>query len=330
MWRWLLSLLMLAATAVLAMVAYAFSPLPVGPEGATFTIRQGSSLRSVANQLDAASVLRFPLAFELLGRVLGKDTALQAGNYQVPAGLIVANLLDRITSNERTLDRITLLEGWTLAQVRAALDKQQALAHQTAGLSEADLIAKLGVDAPSLEGQFLPDTYFFAGGASDLEILQRAQRALQTQLTALWNNRAPELPYTSALEGLIVASVVEKETGQDADRALIAAVFINRLRRNMRLQSDPTVIYGLGARFDGNLRKQDLLADGPYNTYLRDGFPPTPIALAGPASLDAAFHPAKSDALYFVARGNGSSHFSNNLEEHNRAVTKYQKRQGKR
>ena len=327
--RWLFRAVMLAAVLVLALVAYALSPLPAGGEGATFTIKQGSSLRSVARQLSAAGVLRLPLAFEVLGRVLGKDTALQAGNYQVPAGTLVATLLERITSGERTLDRITLLEGWTVAQLRAALDRHPALAHDSRGLSEAELTTRLGLTAPSLEGAFLPDTYFFAGGASDFEVLKRAQRALDAQLAALWADRAPNLPYASAYEGLILASIVEKETGVDADRPLVAGVFLNRLRVPMRLQSDPTVIYGLGTRFDGNLRKQDLLADTPYNSYTRDGLPPTPIALAGAASLAAAFRPVATDALYFVARGDGTSQFSNTLTEHNRAVTKYQKRQSR-
>lgn len=327
--RWLFRLAMLASAGVLALVAYAFSPLPVGGEGATFTIKQGSSLRTVANQLSAAGLLRLPLAFEALGRLMGKDTALQAGNYQVPAGMLVATLLDRITSGERTLDRMTLLEGWTFAQLRAALDRHPALAHDSQGLSEADLIAKLGLAFPSLEGAFLPDTYFFASGASDFEVLRRAQRALDAQLAALWAGRAPNLPFTGAYEGLILASIVEKETGVDADRPLIAGVFVNRLRAGMRLQSDPTVIYGLGVRFDGNLRKPDLLADTAYNSYTRDGLPPTPIGLAGGASLAATFRPAATGALYFVARGDGTSQFSNNLADHNRAVTKYQKRQGR-
>jgi len=327
--RWLFRLAMLVAMGVLALVAYAFSPLPVGVEGATFTIKQGSSLRTVARDLSAAGVLRLPLVFEALGRVMGKDTTLQAGNYQIPAGMLVATLLDRITSGERTLDRITLLDGWTVAQLRAALDRHPALAHDSQGLSEADLVAKLGLAFPSLEGAFLPDTYFFASGASDFEVLRRAQRALDAQLAAQWAARAPKLPFTSAYEGLILASIIEKETGVDADRPLIAGVFVNRLRVGMRLQSDPTVIYGLGARFDGNLRKPDLLADTAYNSYTRDGLPPTPIGLAGVSSLTAAFRPASTAAFYFVARGDGTSQFSNNLADHNRAVTKYQLRQGR-
>ncbi|MGH8619062.1 MAG: endolytic transglycosylase MltG [Burkholderiales bacterium] len=329
MCRWLFRLVMLACMAVLALVAYAFSPLPVSGEGAAFTIKQGSSLRTVANQLSEAGVLRLPLAFEVLGRVMGKDTTLQAGNYQVAAGTLVSTLLERITSGERTLDRITLLEGWTFAQLRAALDRHPALAHDSRGLTETELIARFGLTAPSLEGAFLPDTYFFAGGASDFDVLKRAQRALDAQLAVLWTGRAVNLPYESPYEGLILASIVEKETGVDADRAMIAGVFVNRLRAGMRLQSDPTVIYGLGTRFDGNLRKPDLLADTPHNSYTRDGLPPTPIGLAGLASLNAAFRPAVTDALYFVARGDGTSQFSRTLADHNRAVTKYQKRQGR-
>jgi len=210
--------------------------------------------------------------------------------------------------------------------VRAALDAHPAIKHDTQGVAEADIIARLGISRPSVEGWFFPDTYNFVNNTSDVELLQRAYRAMQSQLDALWNARAQGLPLADAYDALILASIVEKETGQAGERPLIAAVFLNRLRAGMKLQTDPTVIYGLGAQFDGNLRKRDLLADGPYNTYTRAGLPPTPIAMPGLASLAATLNPAPTKALYFVAQGDGTSHFSNTLAEHERAVTKYQRR----
>jgi UPF0755 protein len=291
-----------------------------------FTLKQGSSLRSAARQMQDARVISSPWQFEVLGRLSGHATRVQAGNYEVRGDLSPLKLLQIITSGARGQDQLTIVEGWTLLQLRAALDAHPALKHETAGISDADLAGKLGIRESSAEGWFLPDTYFFPNGAGDTALLQRAHRAMRTQLDALWAARADGLPLANPYEGLILASIIEKETGQSGERALIAAVFVNRLRIGMKLQTDPTVIYGLGAQFDGNLRKRDLLEDGPYNTYVRTGLPPTPIALPGIAALSAALNPAPGKMLYFVARGNGSSHFSNSLAEHERAVTKYQRR----
>ena len=291
-----------------------------------FSLKQGSSLRSAARQMHEAGVLKTPGQFELLARLSGHATRVQAGNYEIRGAVTAFQLLQMITSGVRGQDQITLVEGWTLSQVRAALDAHPALKHETIGLAEAALSARLGIAQPSLEGWFLPDTYFFPNGAGDVALLQRAHRAMQAQLTTAWSARASGLPLTGPYEALILASIIEKETGKPAERPLIAAVFVNRLKLGMRLQTDPSVIYGLGAQFDGNLRKRDLLADGPYNSYTRTGLPPTPIALPGVASLAAALNPASVNALYFVARGDGSSQFSNNLAEHERAVTKYQRR----
>ena len=213
--------------------------------------------------------------------------------------------------------------------MRAALDAHAAIRHDTQSFPESEIVKRLGVPHGSAEGLFFPDTYYFANGTSDVAILQRAYRAMQAQLDPLWNSRAGGLPLQNPYQALILASIIEKETGQPGERAMIAAVFVNRLKLGMRLQTDPTVIYGLGEQFDGDLRKRDLLADGLYNTYTREGLPPTPIAMPGADSLTAALNPAPSKALYFVARGDGTSHFSATLAEHERAVTKYQKR-GKR
>jgi len=291
-----------------------------------FSLKEGSSLRSAARQMNEAGVLASPWQFEVLGRLSQHATHVQAGNYEVRDAISPYKLLQMITSGVRGQDKLTVVEGWTFNQLREAIDAHPALKHDTRDVAETELIARLEITERSAEGWFLPDTYFFPNGASDLALLQRAHRAMRTQLDALWKSRAGGLPLATPYEALILASIVEKETGQPAERPLIAEVFANRLKIGMRLQTDPTVIYGLGAEFDGNLRKRDLLADGPYNTYVRTGLPPTPIALPGIAALTAALNPAPGKALYFVARGDGSSHFSNNLADHERAVTKYQRR----
>jgi len=291
-----------------------------------FSLKEGSSLRSAARQMNEAGVLASPWQFEALGRLSQHATHVQAGNYEVRDAISPYKLLQMITSGVRGQDKLTVVEGWTFNQLREAIDAHPALKHDTRDVAETELIARLELTERSAEGWFLPDTYFFPNGASDLALLQRAHRAMRTQLDALWRSRAGGLPLATPYEALILASIVEKETGQPAERPLIAEVFANRLKIGMRLQTDPTVIYGLGAEFDGNLRKRDLLADGPYNTYVRTGLPPTPIALPGIAALTAALNPAPGKALYFVARGDGSSHFSNNLADHERAVTKYQRR----
>jgi peptidoglycan lytic transglycosylase G len=220
---------------------------------------------------------------------------------------------------------LTIVEGSTFGDLKAALAVDASVTRQAAPLSDAELMMKLGAPGSSPEGWFFPDTYYYATGASDLAVLARAHRLMRERLDAAWAKRAPELPLRNAYEALILASIVEKETGRSTDRPLIASVFVNRLRAGMRLQSDPTVIYGMGKRFDGNLHKRDLEADTPYNTYVRDGLPPTPIALPGQASLDAVTNPPPTPYLYFVSRGDGTSEFSANLADHNRAVAKFQK-----
>ena len=224
-----------------------------------------------------------------------------------------------------TQTEVAFIEGWTFRQMRERLDAHPDLRHDSRGLPEREIMRLIGATQESAEGQFFPDTYLFAKQGSDLDVLRRAYRSMQRQLEREWAGRASGLPYADPYQALIMASIVEKETGRDQDRPMVAAVFVNRLRQGMLLQTDPTVIYGLGDRFDGNLRKRDLLTDTPYNTYTRSGLPPTPIAMPGLAALQSALHPAASQAIYFVARGDGSSQFSRTLEEHNQAVNRYQK-----
>lgn len=264
------------------------------------------------------------LEFEVLARALGRERDIKAGSYELTEPVTPLALLDLLTSGDVTQAEVRLIEGWTFAQVRAALDASPDLRHDTARMEEPQVLERLQAREGQAEGLFFPDTYLFAKGSSDLAVLRRAYKAMQRHLAAEWEARDPKVPYASPYQALIMASIIEKETGRATERDQIAGVLVNRLRIGMRLQVDPTVIYGLGNAFDGNLRKNDLLEDGPYNTYTRAGLPPTPIAMPGRASLHAALRPAQTQALYYVARGDGSSHFSRNLDEHNRAVTKYQ------
>jgi UPF0755 protein len=312
------------------MLIYANFPARLGADPIQFSVKQGSSLRSAAAQMDTAGILGTPRQFELLARLLGEASRVQAGNYEVGGTLTHLALLRKITSGEHGQDKITFVEGATFVQIRAALGAHPAVKHNTDGMNDSAVLRALAIQYPSGEGLFFPDTYYFSNGTSDLAILKRAHRMMLAQLEMLWEKRAPELPLAEPYQALILASIIEKESGQPNELPLIAAVFVNRLKLGMLLQTDPTVIYGLGERFDGNLRKRDLLADGPYNTYVRPGLPPTPIAMPGYAALEAALTPAQSKALYFVARGDGTSHFSTSLAEHGRAVTKYQKQGSRR
>jgi len=268
--------------------------------------------------------------FNLLARITGHDRTIKAGSYEVSAGVTPWEILRKITLGDFTQSEIMFIEGWTFRQVRAALDAHPDLRHDTAVLAAEQIMERVGEPGSEPEGRFFPDTYLFAKGVSDLAVLTRAYRAMRKQLQSAWEKRASELPFSSAYEALTLASIVEKETGQDGERTLIAGVLVNRLKLGMRLQADPTVIYGVGERFDGNLRNKDLLHDTPYNTYTRAGLPPHPIAMPGAASLLAAVNPAKTQALYFVARGDGTHQFSRSLEEHNRAVARFQKNRNER
>jgi UPF0755 protein len=308
-----------------AVAWWANAPLQLREASVDFRIAAGSSLRSAAHQMQEAGVAVNPDLLALLARWRGVATAIKAGSYEVRQGITPAQLLAKLARGDVTQGELALVDGWTFRQWRQRLDQHPDLRHETRGLGEAEIAAQLGIDGSSLEGWLFPDTYLFDKQSSDLELLARAHRAMRRRLDDAWGQRDPGVPYRNPYEALIMASIVEKETGRVADRSEVAAVFINRLRKGMLLQTDPTVIYGLGENFDGNLRKRDLQADTPYNTYTRAGLPPTPIAMPGMGALQAALHPAPSEALYFVARGDGSSQFSRTLEEHNKAVNKYQK-----
>lgn len=320
-----LLLALLAALAAAGAAAwYVAAPLEVRSLPVEFEIPPGTGFRAAAARIEAAGVPVGRLRFELLARLLGRSQDIKAGSYELTAAPTPLELLDKLTRGDVLQAELTVLEGWTFRQMRAALDAHPGVRHDTRGLDEAAILARLGAAEPHPEGLFFPDTYLFARGSSDLRILRRAYVAMRRHLAAEWEAREAGLPYRSPYEALIMASIIEKETGRAEERDRIGGVLVNRLRLGMLLQVDPTVIYGLGNRFDGNLKKIHLLTDGPYNTYTRPGLPPTPIALPGRASLRAALQPAKTDALYYVARGDGSSQFSRTLEEHNRAVRKYQ------
>jgi len=303
---------------------YLRSPLTMRQAPLEVEVPRGATVRSVINSLENAGLQVRRREFLLLVRGFGRERDLKAGNYLLSRAPTPLELLDKLTRGDVTQAEVRLIEGWTFTQFRNALDAHPDLKHDTKGLDDAEVLKRLQAAEPHPEGLFFPDTYLFAKGSSDAAVLRSAYRAMQRHLKAEWDTRQANAPYKSPYEALTMASIIEKETGQAGERDQIGGVLVNRLRIGMRLQVDPTIIYGLGPAFDGNLRKKHLLADAPYNTYTRAGLPPTPIAMPGAASLRAALRPAKTDALYYVSRGDGSSQFSRNLIEHNRAVTKYQ------
>jgi UPF0755 protein len=297
-----------------------FSNLPV-----EFSLTQGSSLKSAGRQMRQAGVLSDEIIFVWMARLLGKSAHIKAGNYELDKPLTPLQLLDMITEGRNAQSQITIIDGRSFKSLRAELNVNPDISHDSAALTEAEILQRIGAVETYAEGLFFPDTYYFAKGTSDLAILRRAYQTMQKHLQENWATRDADLPLDTPYQALILASIVEKETGQKRDRDMIAGVFINRLRNGMMMQTDPTVIYGLGDKFDGNLRRRDLLADTPFNSYTRKGLPPTPIALPGLEALKATLHPAKTNALYFVSRGDGSSEFSATLAQHNRAVQRYQK-----
>ncbi|HEY4073782.1 MAG TPA: endolytic transglycosylase MltG [Herbaspirillum sp.] len=290
-----------------------------------FTIEAGSSLNGSAEQIAAAGIPLDPLLFSLFARVTNKGGKIKAGSYELRAGASPLHLLNQLVRGEFAQESLTIIEGWNFKQMRAAIAAHPGLKHDTVALSDTDLLAKITSNYAMPEGLFFPDTYLFAKGASDLQVYRQAYAVLTKKLDEAWDRRDPSLPYATPYDALIMASIVEKETGQKSERGMIAGVFVNRLKQGMPLQTDPTVIYGMGDRYHGVIHKSDLLADTTHNTYTRRGLPPTPISLPGAASLAAALAPERTDAVYFVARGDGSSQFSNNLSDHNRAVNLYQR-----
>jgi UPF0755 protein len=298
-----------------------------GPQASAvrLTVPPGRSVRGVLNTLEAHGVLRDAWMVELYLRSRGRRVNFKAGEYEVPAGASAAQVLEQIEAGRVLLAAVTIVEGWTFADMRHAIAAQADLAQTLAGKSDAELMQAIGHPGEYPEGRFFPDTYRFAAGTADREIFALAYRQMSALLALAWAGRAQDLPLHSPYEALILASIVEKETGRPDERARIAGVFVSRLRLGMRLQTDPTVIYGVGAAYDGSIHDRDLRTDTPYNTYTRAGLPPTPIALPGRESLLASLHPEVSGALYFVATGNGdgSHHFSATLEEHNAAVQRF-------
>ncbi|HEX6704902.1 MAG TPA: endolytic transglycosylase MltG [Albitalea sp.] len=300
-------------------------PLPLAADPVEVSIEPGTPPRAIADAWVQGGVQASPLLLYEWFRWSGQARKIRAGSYEIGRGTTPIALLNKMVRGDVTLAAVRLIEGWTFKQVRAELAKAESLKPTTAAMSDADIMAALGEPNVAPEGRFYPDTYAYNKGSNDLAVLKRAHRAMKKRLEAAWAERAADTPLRSPDDALKLASIVEKETGSPADRGKVAAVFSNRLRVGMPLQTDPTVIYGLGDAFDGNLRKRDLTTDGPYNTYLRAGLPPTPIAMPGKASLLAAVRPDPVKALYFVSRGDGSSEFSDNLAAHNRAVDKYQR-----
>ena len=305
---------------------WVFAPMAQREAVVDLSIEPGTSVRGVAEAVVASGVDVSPQAFWLLLRLSGKSRQLRAGSYEVTLGTSPWQLMQKLVRGDQSLRTLTVVEGWTLAQMRKWVDQAEGLRHDTLGLSDADLMARLGRAGLSAEGRFFPDTYTYGKDTPDWRIYERALKAMDRQLARAWQARSERSVLLSPEHALILASIVEKETGLASDRAMISSVFHNRLRIGMPLQTDPTVIYGLGSGFDGNLKRIHLRTDHPWNTYTRNGLPPTPIALPGKAALWAAVQPAPSKALYFVARGDGSSQFSDDLPSHNAAVERYQLR----
>ena len=322
-------LIVTAAIVSVAAVAgfqwWASRPITTQGKAIPFAIASGSGVSGAAQQMATAGVPVNPFLFGLLARVTNQAGRIKAGSYELDPDMSPQRLLTRLVKGEFAQDSLTVIEGWTFRQMRQVVDTAPNLKHDSSKLSDEELLAKVTADYKAPEGLFFPDTYLFAKGTSDLDIYKQAHEAMAKRLKAAWDKREPGLPYTDPYQALIMASVIEKETGKKNERGMIAGVFVNRLRTGMLLQTDPTVIYGMGDKYQGKIRKKDLETDTPYNTYTRPGLPPTPIALPGVESLAAALAPARTEALYFVSRGDGTSHFSENLNEHNRAVNQYQR-----
>ena len=322
----LLLAMLLGLAAAAGIVFWARQPILAPDQAAIdFAVAPGSGVHSTVGQIARQGVPVNPLLLEVLTRVTGKGTRLKAGSYQLKPGTTPLRLISQLVRGEFAQESLVIIEGWTFRQMRQAIAQHPALKHDSAAWSDDELLAKVTTDFTLPEGLFFPDTYQFGKGVSDLKIYRQAHAAMLKRLNDAWQQRDLSLPYKTPYEALTMASIVEKETGQKSERGMIAGVFVNRLKNGMLLQTDPTVIYGMGEKYLGVIHKRDLETDTPFNTYTRAGLPPSPICLPGKAALKAALMPDKTDALYFVARGNGSSEFSNNLPDHNRAVARYQR-----
>ncbi len=323
-----LSALLLAMLAAGTGWWYAHRPLALKTPLVDFTIERGMSLRQAARVIEHSGVEVDAALLAWLGRIGKRAHSIKAGSYEVHAGITPWQLILKLSDGDVTQGELLLVEGWTFRQMRTALENHPDLQADTAGLSDAEVLARIGASESHPEGLFFPDTYLFDKHSDASAVLRRAYQTMQLRLRQAWDGRDPATPLKSPYEALILASIVEKETGRSEDRGLVSSVFANRLRIGMPLQTDPTVIYGLGADFDGRLRRIHLNTDHPWNTYTRRGLPPTPIAMPGAASLHAALHPPPSEFLYFVSRGDGSSEFSRNLADHNRAVNRFIRKAG--
>ncbi len=330
--RWLLLLVVLAVAAALAVgwngyQRFSASPLNVSLQQHSIDVGRGTSFKGIVAELRRQGLTTAsPWYWRLLAEQMHVAGKLHAGEYALVPGITPRQLLADMATGKVLQRNFTIVDGWTFEELRRALAQAEVLEHDTAGLDDAAIMQRIGAGGESPEGRFLPETYAYVKGDSELDILRRAHAAMDRTLAALWPGRAPGLPLATPYEALILASIVEKETGRADERAKIAGVFVRRLENHMLLQTDPSVIYGMGAHYDGNIRRSDLAADTPYNTYTRPGLPPTPIALPGRPAIEAALHPAAGDALYFVARGDGSHVFSSTLAEHNRNVDCYQRK----
>lgn len=325
--KWLASLLVLALGLAAGAYWWVNQPMPMGSAPLDLSIERGTSPKAIAQAVTDAGVNTSPTLLYAWFRLSGQSRQMRAGSYEITPGTSPQRLLSMMVRGEESLQTLTLVEGWNWRQVRQALAKAPSLKPDSQGMTDQAVMAHLGRPGVAPEGRFYPDTYAYAKGTSDLAVLQRAMKAMDQHVQDVWSLRSASTSLKSPEEALILASIVEKETGREQDRAEISGVFNNRLRIGMRLQTDPTVIYGLGEAFDGNLRRIHLQTDNPWNTYTRAGLPPTPIAMPGKASLLAAVQPATTTAFYFVAKGDGGSYFSATLDEHNRAVNRYQRGQ---
>ncbi len=331
---WLVGCVVIAASLVAGWYwvdyrTFASEPMKVPAGGVVYTVPAGANTRQIARELHEQGLLREPLYFRLLVRQQEQGRHLRAGEYQINPGLTPAGLLELLVSGKSIEYSLTLVEGWSFRQFRTALASDSVLTHTLTDLSDAEVMERLGFSGVHPEGRFFPDTYRFPRGAKDIQILHRAYRRMEQVVQQTWKERDNDLPLASPYEAQILASIVEKETGAAEERHQIAGVFSRRLRTGMKLQTDPTVIYGMGERFDGNLRRKDLSEDTPYNTYVHAGLPPTPICMPGEAALRAAVQPAEGKSIYFVSRGDGTHQFSSSLKEHNAAVRRYQLKRGK-
>ena len=304
--------------------AFRDNPLVIPGDGWRYEVMTGANMRTIARDLQAQGVLTRPEYLRWMARSEGYASRVRVGEYEFSARITPREFLDKIVSGKVVQHSLTIVEGWTFRQLRDAVAAHEKLTHTLAGMTDAAIMAKLGYAKQHPEGRFLPDTYAFPKGMSDLDFLKRAYVSMHDYLERAWVMRAPNLPLASPSEALTLASIIEKETGAPHERPIIAGVFVRRLQKGMRLQTDPTVIYGLGDRYDGNIHRRDLEAETPYNTYRIKGLPPTPIALPGKDAINAALHPLSGNELYFVARGDGTHKFSDSIEKHNLAVMKYQ------